>query len=401
MSDTVEFPKIEQEEIQTDLREVFQGAIKLALEEILEEVVRELVGGGRWARLGKDRKDYRNGTYFRRLLTSLGYIDVNVPRTRNSGSAADVLGRYQRRTDEVDDAVTAMYVQGVSTRKAAKVTRALMGADIGRSTVSRVTKRLEDDVEALRKAPITGPVPYLYLDATFLDARWARRVENVSALVAYGIGIDGKRQLLGITIGAQESEASWAEMLRQLIDRGLSGVRLVIADDHAGLAAAVRTHLPEAERQRCIVHLSRNVLSKAPQRLRKRLAREVAKVFKADSQRDAKKRVVALERRFAKQVPEAVECLKSGFAAATRFYAFPKSHWQRIRSTNGVERLHGEIKRRIKSVGAFPDRASALRLVTAVALQATSAWASRRYLDMSLLDGIEQNPEPEELRQAA
>ena len=397
MTHSAEIVRPSQDEFQADLRSVFRAAIKLALEEMLEEEVRELVGGGRWARLGKARKDYRNGSYFRGLLTSMGYLEVEVPRTRQSGSAAGVLGRYQRRTGEVDDLITEAYVQGVSTRKLGKVTRALMGDEVGRSTVSRVTRSLEESIEALRSARIEGEFAYLFLDATFLDARWARRVENVSALVAYGIGTDGKRQLLGISIGAQESEESWSELLRQLIDRGLSGVRLVVADEHAGLAAAVRKHLPDAERQRCIVHLQRNVLTKTPHRLRKRLAREVSAVFKASSLRDAKERLSVLERRWAKQVPEANECLRGGFAAATRFFAFPKAHWQRIRSTNGLERLHGEIQRRIRAVGAFPDRESALRLVTAVALHATSSWSSRRYLDMTLL----AEKEAAVLRQAA
>lgn len=399
MSDTAEFEVVPQAEIQSDLRELFRGAVKLTLETVLEEVVRDMVGAGRWARAGT-RKDQRNGSYLRQLLTSHGHIDVQVPRTRTSGAPVDVIGRYQRRSAEIDDAVTSAYVHGVSTRDVAELTEALTGVGVSRSAVSRVTKRLDEQVEALRSAPIDGPIPYLYLDATFVDARWARRVENVSALVAYGVGVDGKRRLLAITIGAQESQDSWSELLQQLNDRGLSGVRLVIRDDHAGLAAAARTHLPEADQQRCIVHLQRNVLTKTPHRLRKRLAREVAAVFKAGSLKDAKKRLTQLEARWAKQTPEAVACLKNAFAAATRFYAFPRAHWVRIRSTNGLERLHGEIKRRTKAVGAFPDRASALRLITAVALHVTGVWASRRYLDMALLDGIDAD-HVEELDTAA
>ena len=225
---------------------------------------------------------------------------------------------------------------------------------------------------------------YLYLDATFLDARWARTVENVSALVAYGVSADGRRRLLGITIGAQESEASWAELLGQLLERGLTGVELVIADEHAGLAKAVRGLLPEAKRQRCVVHLERNVLTKAPARLRGRLAREVAAIFQAANLGEAKKRLEKLRGGLGEHVPEAIACLEAGFASATSFYAFPEAHWKRIRSTNGLERLHGEIKRRIRSVGAFPDRASALRLITAVAIRATAIGSDRRYLDMGL-----------------
>jgi Transposase, Mutator family len=211
----------------------------------------------------------------------MGQIEVAVPRTRESGSACDTLGRYQRRVAEVDDLVAEAYVSGVSTRKMGAVTEALLGERVGRSTVSRVTKRLEDEVEALGTTPIAEPIRYLYLDATFRDARWARTVENVAVLIAYGVGADGKRRLLGVTIGPEESEASWAELLEQLVARGLSGVELVIADEHAGLVKAVRRLLPEAKRQRCVVHLERTVLTKTPARRRARLARQVAAIFQA------------------------------------------------------------------------------------------------------------------------
>ncbi|ABS25284.1 IS256-like element ISAnsp14 family transposase [Anaeromyxobacter sp. Fw109-5] len=384
MNEVAELELPTQENVQADLRTVFQGAVRLALETVLEEVVRDMIGARRWQRLGS-RKDLRNGTYLRRLLTTMGAIDLAVPRTRENGSPIDVVGRYRRRAAEVDAGIVSAYVSGASTRDVGRITEALMGEQVSRSTVSRVTKTLDEKVNELRKAPIAGPIPYLFLDATFLDARWARTVENVSALVAYGIGLDGKRQLLAVTIGAEESEDSWSDLLAQLTERGLSGVHLVVADAHAGLAKAVRKHIPEAPLQRCTVHLQRNVLAKAPQRLRARLAKAVTHVFEAPSKAEAKKRVEALAAGLGRQVPEAIACLEAGFEAATHFYAFPREHWHRIRSTNGLERLHGEIKRRTRAVGAFPDRASALRLVTAVALQVTAIWSDRRYLDMDLL----------------
>lgn len=388
MKDVSDFEAPTQDEVQFDLRTLFQAAIRASLETMLEEEMKRLVGGSRWVRMG--RKDYRNGSYLRSLMTSMGHLEVAVPRSRKSGSAGAVLGRYQRRTDEVDEAIVASYVNGISTRKMSKVTQALMGEEVSRSTVSRVTKTLEQQVSALRREPITEPIAYLYLDATFLDARWARRVENVAALVAYGVGPDGRRRLLAVTIGAQESEASWSELLRMLIDRGLSGVKLVIADDHAGLRAAVRSHLPEAPLQRCVVHLQRNVLEKAPWRLRGRLGQEVSRIFAATSLSDARKRLDAFKAGLGRELPEAAACLQDGFKAATQFYAFPHAHWRRIKSTNGLERLNGEIKRRIRSVGAFPDRASALRLITAVALEVTARWAKRQYLDMTLLKDAEE-----------
>ena len=388
MNEVAELELPTQENFQADLRTVFQGAVRLALESVLEEVVRDMIGARRWQRLGS-RKDVRNGTYLRRLLTTMGAIDVAVPRTRENGSPVEVIGRYRRRAAEVDAGIVSAYVSGASTRDVGRITEALMGEQVSRSTVSRVTKSLDEKVTELRKAPIAGAIPYLFLDATFLDARWARTVENVSALVAYGIGLDGKRQLLAVTIGAGESEDSWSDLLTQLNERGLSGVELVVADAHAGLAKAVRKHIPEAPLQRCTVHLQRNVLAKAPQRLRSRLAKAVTQVFEAPSKAEAKKRVEALAAGLGKQVPEAIACLENGFEAATHFYAFAREHWHRIRSTNGLERLHGEIKRRTRAVGAFPDRASALRLITAVALQVTAIWTDRRYLDMSLLQSKE------------
>ena len=385
MNEVAELELPTQEDFQYDLRSVFRGTVRLVLETVLEEVAREMIGASRWQRLSA-RKDVRNGTYLRRLLTTMGAVEVAVPRTRESGSPVDVIGRYRRRSEELDAGIVSAYVSGASTRDIGGVTEALMGERVSRSTVSRVTKTLDQKVNDLRKAPIAGPIPYLFLDATFLDARWARTVENVSALVAYGIGLDGKRQLLAVTIGAEESEDSWSDLLAQLNERGLSGVELVVADAHAGLGKAVRKHLPEAPLQRCTVHLQRNVLAKAPQRLRSRLAKAVTQVFEAPSKTEAKKRVEALAAGLGKQVPESIACLENGFEAATQFYAFPREHWHRIRSTNGLERLHGEIKRRTRAVGAFPDRASALRLVTAVALQITAVWSDRRYLDMALLE---------------
>lgn len=379
MKNVAEIDLPSQEEVSSDLRVLLRGAVQVAIESALEEEMRLIVGAGRWARLG-DRKDVRNGSYLRKVITGMGQVEVSVPRSREHGSAADVLGRYQRRSEEIDDAMTAAYVNGVSTRKMSAVTEALLGESVGRSTVSRVTRTLEEQVEQLRKAPIASAMPYLYLDATFINTRWARKVENVSVLVAYGVDADGHRCLLAVTMGAQESQESWTELLRQLVDRGLHGVELVIADAHAGLGAAARHMLPEAKLQRCVVHLNRNVFTKAPQRLRKRVAREVGLIFKAPSLVEARRRLELFKQRLGKHVPEALECLEAGFAAATQFYAFPRAHWKKIRSTNGMERLHVEIKRRTRAVGAFPDRSSALRLIVAVVLRATATWRTRRYL---------------------
>lgn len=381
MTQSAAFSRPAQADIQTDLGDLFRGTVQVVLEAMLNEAARDLVGARRYERLSS-RKDNLNGTYLRRLLTSMGVIEARMPRTRESGSPTEVLGRYARRTSEIDQLITQAYVQGASTRDVSRLTNALMGESVSRSTVSRITKSLEERIDSLRLEPVGQEMPYLFLDATYVDARWARSVENVSALVAYGVGLDGHRHLLAVTMGSEESGESWGELLSQLLDRGLAGVRLVVSDDHRGLKAAVRRLLPEVKHQRCTVHLTRNVMAKAPRRLRGRVARSTVGILHADSLASARKSLVAFREGLGRQVPEALACLEGGFDAATQFFAFPKSHWSRIRSTNGVERLHGEIKRRTRAVGAFPDRQSALRLITAVALESTTVWTDRRYLDM-------------------
>jgi hypothetical protein len=182
--------------------DLFRGEVRVALEVALEDELREMVGAKKWERQAQ-RVDSRNGTYLRRLITTMGAIDLEVPRAREGGSCgAAVIGRYERRSAEIDDAMVSAYVHGASTRDIGYVTEALMGEHVSKSTVTRVAKTLGTKVEELRKAPIEGPIPYLFLDATFVDARWAREVENVSALVAYGVGLGGHRELLAVAIGA-------------------------------------------------------------------------------------------------------------------------------------------------------------------------------------------------------
>jgi transposase-like protein len=373
-----------QEDFQFDLAARVRQAVQATIQVVLDDELERLTGAGHYQR-SDERVDLRNGGYPRRLVTTSGEIEVRVGRTRAGGAATAPVGRYLRRQPEIDDAIAESYVRGLSTRDMGSVTQALLGKRVARSTVSRVTRRLDDEVEALRTEALAEPIAYLYLDATFVDARWARTVENVSALVAYGVGPDGHRRLLAVHIGTQESEASWAGLLAELVERGLSGVLMVIADEHAGLRAAVRKALPEARQQRCTVHLLRNVLANVPRRHQRRIAREAVAVLHADGLDAAKKAMRSFRDRFARQFAEAVACLERGFDAGTQYFAFPEKHWMRIRSTNGLERLHGEVKRRTRAIGAFPDRASALRLITAVALQAVSIWRDRIYLDMTLL----------------
>lgn len=378
--------QITEERVQVDLRELFRGAVKATLELTLEEVLKEVVGARKWERTQK-RVDSYNGGYVRGLLTSMGHIEVRMPRARKGGAPVDVLGAYKRHTAEIDAAVSSAYVNGVSTRSMDEVVKALTGNGLSRSSVSRITRSLDEKIEELKNRKLTVAYPYLYLDATYFKARWARTVQSVPALIAYGVNAEGHRELLAVEIGAEESGPSYEGLLGRLLARGLSGVRLVISDAHEGILAAVRSLLPEVPHQRCVVHVLRNVGVYVPQRdgLRKRVLGQVSDIFACESLKQAKEKLEAFVKRWTKELPEAVKCLTDAFPAASRFFAFPGQHHARIRSTNNLERLNREIKRRIDAVDSFPDRASALRLITAIALGSAEAWGDRRYLDMSLL----------------
>jgi len=370
--------------VKADLGALFRGAIRTVLEYLLNEEVAQLIGAERYQRIAS-RTDYRNGSYLRRLATALGWIEVTAPRPRSGPAPQSVLERYQRREESLNALVREAYVGGCSTRDLEALTETLLGEGISRSTISRVTEGLADEVETYFRRPLPKAYPYLFLDATFLDARWAGAVEDVSALVAYGVDEDGHRELLGLALGCEESEQSWAELLEQLNERGLHGVRLVVRDEHAGLRRAVRRFLPRAEQQRCWVHFLRNIVAKVPLRLRNQVLAELKKIWKADSADEARQRAEAWLVRWEGELPEAVKILRAGLEASLTFYRYPRGHWKRIRSTNALERLHLEIKRRINALGAFPDRKSALKLIGACALRVARKWGERRYLDTRLM----------------
>lgn len=281
--------------------------------------------------------------------------------------------------------IAEAYVQGVSQRDAARITEALTGQTVSKATASRVAKRLQLGLDELHAQKLEQSHPYLYLDATYVKARWAGKVESACLLVAYAVNEDGFRALLAVHIATSESYESWTEILNDLLRRGLHGVRLVISDADAALRKAVRHLFAEIPQQRCTVHLQRNIGAHIPKRIQTRVLKEVGKIFKAKTKAQALEKMKGFEQRWTKELPEAVKCLKAGFNNAAAFFEFPQAHHQRIHTTNTLERLNGEIKRRARAVGHFPDRQSVLRLLGTVAIQTTAIWADRRYLDISLM----------------
>jgi transposase-like protein len=300
-----------------------------------------------------------------------------------------LFSRYQRNEKALVLALMEMYVEGVSTRKVKDVTEELCGTSFSKSLVSSLAGRLDAELESWRSRPLeVQGYPYVFVDARYEKVRVDRRVVSQGVLIVSGVRYDGFRELLGVEVADTESEATYQELFRSLKRRGLSGVELVISDDHEGLKAAIARHFQGASHQRCQVHYARNLLGMVSYARRKELAADLRAIFAAPDREQAlqiassvaeewrKKGNERIAKRIEEHVEECLTCL-----------AFPESHRRRIRTTNGLERLNQEIKRRTRVVRIFPNEESCLRLVTALAVEQSEEWITgRRYLDMSELE---------------
>jgi putative transposase len=359
-----------------------RAAVKAVLEQILDEEMSEHVGAARRER-NPSRTGERNGSYARDLITPVGKIEqLRVPRDRDGTFTTRVFQEYHRSTGEVEDAVLEMWLQGISQRKIAEVTEKLGAVRIGKDAVSRIAQRLESELAAFRSRRLKLTYPYLYLDATYLKVNWGSHVGDVAVLVAVGVSETGFREVLAVETYAGERAEAYRGLLKGLIQRGLCGVSLVISDDHDAIQAAVRTELPGVVWQRCIVHFMRNVLAKVPQSERTEVAADLKSIFAVNRMESARALAAAFCSRWGKTFRGAVATLERGLDAALSYLDFPSSHHRLLRTTNGLERLFEEVKRRTRVVRIFPNEASAANLSTAVALRASEDWALRRYLDM-------------------
>jgi transposase-like protein len=257
---------------------------------------------------------------------------------------------------------------------------------VGKDTVSRITARLQAEVQSWRERTLSDEYPYLYLDATYLKANWGGKVISVALLVAVGVNSQGYRELLVVEAGTGERAAAWQGLLRGLVDRGLKGVVLVVSDSHEGIKAAVKTELSGSAWQRCVVHFERNVLAHVPAHAQREVAADLKAVFLVLRRETAVGLANQFLERWRKSFPRALEVFESGLEEALRYLDFPSAHHRRIRTTNGLEWLFREMKRRTRVVGVFPNERSLEVLTTTIGLRVTEEWAMRRYLDMSLLE---------------
>jgi transposase-like protein len=376
------------------LREI----VERVLQELLEAEMTEHVGAAPYER-AEDRKGHRNGHKPRTLRTRVGTLNLLVPQDREGTFSTRLFSRYQRNEKALCLALMEMYVEGVSTRKVKDITEALCGTSFSKSLVSSLAGSLDSELEAWRGRRLEAAYPYLFVDARYEKARVGRRVASQGVLVVSGVRDDGLREVLAVEVADTESEATYHELFRSLKGRGLSGVELVVSDDHGGLKAAVGRHFQGASWQRCQVHYARNLLGMVGHAKRKDLAEGLRGVFAAPSREVALRLASELAARWRGSHPRVAEHLEEHIEECLSCLAFPESHRRRVRTTNGLERLNQEIKRRSRVVRIFPNREACLRLVTALAVEQSEEWVTgRRYLDMREL--AEQRREDEERREA-
>ncbi len=381
MTPKKEFERIVKRDVEARVRE----GVKAVLEEVLQEEMTEHLEAG-YRELTPTRRGERNGRYTRNLVTPAGKIErLEVPRDREGEFVTELFERYKRMTGDVEEAVLEMYLSGISVRKIAGVTDALSRVRIGKDAVSRIARRLQEEQKEWRGRSLgEKSYPYLYLDATYLKVRWGASVTNLALLACVGVDEEGFREVLAVEVAGSEKGVAYASLLRELIDQGLKDVRLVVSDDHEGIKAAVASELPGTEWQRCIVHFERNVLSHVPASSMADVAEDLKAVFRVRRKKTARALAKEFVELYEKSYPKAVSVFEAGIEDALTYLSYPGSHHARIRTTNMLERLFKEVKRRTRVVGVFPNETSAATLATEIALRSSEEWALRRYLTMNV-----------------
>ena len=380
--------QVDQAMLETTLDRMVRKSVEETLNAMLDAEADEITGAARYERSG-ERKAYRAGHYERDLTVKAGKMSLKVPKLKGAVFESAVIERYRRREESVEEALIDMYLAGVSTRQVDDVSQLLWGDRMPSQTLSDKLKKVYADIDEWRGRPLEQDYPYLFMDGVWHKRCWGGSVENVSILVAVGVGMDGRREVLSVAEGMKEDSESWREFIKGMLARGLKGVRLVTGDRCAGLVAAVNELLPGARYQRCMVHFERNILAKVNPKNRDWAADALKAIFSMESRDKALEKAESVAKDMeARKLREAAKCLREGIGETTTYLLddYPREHRRRIRTNNMSERLNREIRRRTRVVGSFPDGRSALMLICARVRYVTSSeWSTRRYLDMSRL----------------
>lgn len=366
-------------------RDLMKALMKEALQEVLEGEMTEFLGAAPGERT-EGRNGYRSGYYGRNLVTRIGKLELRVPRDRSGEFSTALFERYARSEKALVAALAEMYVQGVSTRKVKAITEELCGHSFSASAISSINKGLDESLARFAQRHLDEAYPYLILDARYERVRDGGVITQQAVLVAIGINWEGKRQVLAVEMANRESQSSWKDFLLRLKERGLSGVEFVVSDDHAGLKKAIFEVLTEAAWQRCYVHFLRNALDYLPRKADDDCLQELRWIYDRRDIQEAQRDLVAWIAKWQGKYPKLVDWVESNIVETLTFYRLPRAHHKHLKSTNMLERLNEEIKRRTLVVRIFPNTESYLRLIRALCVETHETWLEdNRYLNMMLL----------------
>lgn len=355
------------------------------LQEILESEMNDTIGASSYER-ANSRRGYRAGYYSRQYVTRVGSIELRIPRDREGKFSTELFERYQRSEKALLASLAEMYIQGVSTRKVKAITEELCGHEFSPSTISNINKTLDDQLEAFSQRLLNEAYPYVILDARYEKVREGGVVATQAVLIALGVNWDGRKEVLGVELANRESLTSWKDFLLGLRKRGLHGVEFIVSDDHAGLRKALMETYPEAVWQRCYVHFLRNALDYLPRKGDHDCLQELRWIYERRNLIEAQGDLRAWLKKWGTKYPKLCCWAEENIAETLSFYRLPLQHHKHMKSTNLLERMNQEIKRRTRVVRIFPNRESCLRLIRALAVETHEGWLEdSRYLNMNLL----------------
>lgn len=361
-----------------------EDAISILINEAMKAERSYALNARPWERTDS-RAGYANGFKNKSVATRLGTLDLKVPQVRGDVSFyPSALEKGLRSERALTVSLAEMYVQGVSTRKVSAILEKMCGLKVSSTQVSNAAKQLDEELEKWRARPI-GSIPFLQLDARYEKVRQDGVVRSCAVLIATGVMDDGKRTVLGVSVSLSEAEVHWREFLLSLKSRGMHGVRLITSDNHTGLKAAVNSVFPSVPWQRCQVHLQRNATAYVPKvAMRKEVAKDISAIFNAPDKAEAERFLEMAVEKYSKTASKLSEWLEQNIPEGLTVFSLPDNQRKRLKSTNMVERLNREIKRRTRVAGLFPNEASLLRLVSAILVETSEEWETgKRYLSVA------------------
>ena len=381
---------IEMVEKQAD-GDLVREMLAFAAERIMEAEIEARTGAGKGVR-SPMREAQRNGYRDRDWDTRVGRIALEIPKLRKGSYFPSFLEPRRTAEKALVAVIQEAYVHGISTRSVDDLVKAMGAGGMSKSQVSRLCMEIDERVDAFLSRPLEGAWPYLWLDATYLKVREGGRIISKAVILAVAVNEDGKREVLGVATGPSEAETFWTDFLRSLADRGLRGVKLVIADDHKGLRAAAQ-RVFNATQQRCRIHWMRNALAHAPTKQRTAVAAMLKTIFAQETKADAEAQWSIVADALREKQFKLGALMDASRDDVLAYMSFPREHWPQIASTNPLERVNREVKRRADVIGIFPNDAAIIRLVGALMLETNDEWAvARRYMSLETLARVTHNP---------